>query len=137
MLFRSHESFGSIVALVLEVSLSGQALRVHRAVCAVDCGTVVNPDGVAQQVEGSIVFGLSAALRGQIDIVDGVVQQKNFPDQMPLLLREAPAVETHLLPSEAPPTGMGEPAVPPVAPALANALFTLTGRRQRALPLSA
>lgn len=131
-----HESFGSIVALVLEVSAAEGRPRVHRAVCAVDCGTVINPDGIAQQVEGSIVFGLSAALFGRIDIVAGVVQQTNFPAQMPLTLRQTPAIETHLVPSSRAPTGMGEPAVPPVAPALANALFVLSGKRQRSLPLA-
>jgi isoquinoline 1-oxidoreductase beta subunit len=133
-----HESFGSIVAMVLEVSLEpadGQRRpRVHRAVCAVDCGTPVNPDGIAQQVESNVVFGLTAALHGRIDIVDGVVQQKNFPDYPLLGLRDAPVVETHLVPSTRPPSGMGEPALPPVAPALAGALFALTGRRLRRLP---
>ncbi|MFO1338351.1 MAG: molybdopterin cofactor-binding domain-containing protein [Burkholderiaceae bacterium] len=135
-----HESFGSIVAMVLEASVEtvdGKLRpRVHRVVVAVDCGTVVNPDGVAQQVESSVVFGLGAALGGRIDIVDGEVLQKNFPDQPPLALRDAPLVETHLVPSTRPPTGMGEPALPPVAPALANALFVLTGQRLRSLPLA-
>lgn len=135
-----HESFGSIVAMVMEVSLDvtgGQKRpRVHRVVCAVDCGTVVNPDGVAQQVEGSVVFGLTAALMGRIDIVGSVVQPRNFPDQPLLMLRDAPRVETHLVASTRAPTGMGEPAVPPVAPALANALFALTGQRLRSLPLA-
>lgn len=131
-----HESFGSIVALVLEVSLEAGRPRVHRAVCAVDCGTAINPDGIAQQVEGSIIFGLSAALAGRIDIVAGVVQQTNFPAQMPLTLRETPVIQTHLVASTRAPTGMGEPAVPPVAPALANALFVLSGQRQRSLPLA-
>jgi isoquinoline 1-oxidoreductase beta subunit len=134
-----HESFGSIVAMVMEVSLDitggARRPRVHRVVCAVDCGTVVNPDGVAQQVESSVVFGLTAALMGRIDIVQGEVRQKNFPDQPLLALRDAPRVETHLVASTRPPTGMGEPALPPVAPALANALFTLTGQRLRSLPL--
>ena len=109
--------------------------RVHRVVCAVDCGTVVNPDGVAQQVESSVIFGLTAALHGRVDIVDGEVQQKNFPDSPLLALRESPTIETHLVPSTNPPTGMGEPALPPLAPALANALFALTGQRLRNLPL--
>jgi isoquinoline 1-oxidoreductase beta subunit len=135
-----HESFGSIVAMVMEVSVDTAAAgtkrpRVHRVVCAVDCGTVVNPDGVAQQAEGSVVFGLTAALMGRIDIVRGVVQQRNFPDQPLLGLKDAPRVETHFVGSTRPPTGMGEPAVPPVAPALANALFALTGQRLRSLPL--
>ena len=134
-----HESFGSIVALVLEVSLGAPPgdgrPRVHRAVCAIDCGTVVNPGIVEQQLEGAIVFGLSAALHGRIDIEGGVVRQKNFGDYRLLGLADTPAIETHIVPSVAPPTGVGEPGVPPVAPALANALFALTGRRWRELPL--
>jgi isoquinoline 1-oxidoreductase subunit beta len=130
-----HESFGSIVAQVMEVTLEAGKPRVRKVVCAVDCGTVLNPDGVAQQVEGSVVFGLTAALHGRIDIVGGEVQQKNFPDQPLLSLRETPLIEVHLLPSTLAPAGMGEPAVPPVAPALANALFALTGQRWRSLPL--
>lgn len=130
-----HESFGSIVALVLEVSLGPAGPRVHRAVAAIDCGTVVNPDGVAQQLESGLMFGLAAALRGRIDIVAGEVRQKNLSDQPPLTLAETPVVETHLVASERPPAGMGEPGVPPVAPALANALFALTGTRHRSLPL--
>jgi isoquinoline 1-oxidoreductase beta subunit len=134
-----HESFGSIVAQVLEVSVETvegrKRPRVHRVVCALDCGTVVHPDGVAQQVESSVIFGLSAALAGRIDIVGSQVQQKNFPDYPLPGMRDAPAIETHWIPSTRAPTGMGEPALPPVAPALANALFALTGQRLRSLPL--
>ncbi|MEP7280670.1 MAG: molybdopterin cofactor-binding domain-containing protein [Rubrivivax sp.] len=138
-----HESFGSIVAQVFEVSLEAAPAaagarprpRVHRVVCAVDCGTVVHPPGVVQQVESGILFGLAAALHHRIDIVGGVVQQQNFPDLPLVTLADAPVIETHLLPSERPPAGVGEIAVPPVAPALANALFALTGQRLRALPL--
>ena len=135
-----HESFGSIVAEVVEVSLrpageGASRVRVHRVVCAVDCGTVVNPAIVVSQMEGAIVFGLSAALHGGIDIVGGVVAQKNFPDQPLLTLAETPVIETHLMPSEHPPTGVGEPGTPPIAPAVANALFVLTGQRLRELPL--
>lgn len=130
-----HESFGSIVAQVAEVSIEQGRPRVHRVVCAIDCGTVVNPAIVAQQIEGAVVFGLSAALEGQIDIRGGAVQQRNFPDSPMLLLAFAPRVETWIVPSERPPAGAGEPGVPPVAPAVANALFALTGRRNRSLPL--
>lgn len=133
-----HESFGTIVAMVVQASLDAeQRPRVHRVVVAVDCGTVVHPGIVAQQVEGSVVFGLTAALFGRIDIRNSVVQQRNFPDQPLLTMAQTPAIETHILPSTRDPSGMGEPAVPPVAPALANALFVLTGRRQRELPLGA
>jgi isoquinoline 1-oxidoreductase beta subunit len=130
-----HESFGSIVAQVAEVSLDKGLIRVHRVVCAIDCGTVVNPAIVAQQVESSVVYGLSAALFGQIDIVAGVVQQSNFPSYPMLNLAQTPVVQTHIMASTRKPGGVGEPAVPPTAPAVANALFALTGKRLRALPL--
>ena len=130
-----HESFGSIVAQVAEVSLEQGQIRVHRVVCAIDCGTVVNPGTVAQQMESSVIYGLSAALFGKIDIVGGVVQQGNFPSYPMVTLGQAPHVETHIVPSTRDPAGVGEPAVPPIAPAVGNALFALTGKRQRALPL--
>jgi isoquinoline 1-oxidoreductase beta subunit len=130
-----HQSFGSIVAQVAEVSVEEKQIRVHRVVCAVDCGIVVNPNIVAQQVESSVVFGLSAALAGEITLKDGRVQQSNFGDYPVLRMNEAPLVETVIVPSMEPPEGMGEPAVPPVAPAVANAVFKLTGQRLRSLPL--
>ena len=130
-----HESFGSIAAQVADVSIEQGQIRVHRVVCAIDCGTVVNPDTVAQQMQSSVVYALSAALFGQIDIVGGVVQQTNFPNYPMVTLSQAPVVETHILPSTRHPAGVGEPAVPPLAPAVGNALFALTGKRQRALPL--
>ncbi len=130
-----HESFGSVVAQVVEVSLLDGRPRVHRVVCAIDCGTVVNPGIVAQQMESAVVFALTAALYGKVDIHDGVVQQKNFPDYPMLLLAQAPLVETHLVASTRPPGGVGEPGVPPLAPAVANAVFALTGTRLRSLPL--
>ena len=132
-----HESFGSIVAQVAEVSVSQGQIKVHRVVCVIDCGTVVNPATVAQQMESGVVFGLSAALYGQIDIVGGVVQQNNFPNYPMVNLAQAPLVQTHIMASTREPGGVGEPAVPPIAPAVANALFVLTGQRQRALPLKA
>ncbi len=130
-----HESFGSIVAQVLEVSLLGGQPRVHRVVCAVDCGTAIHPGLIAQQMEGAVVFGLTAALHGRIDIMAGVVQQGNFNNYPLLTLAQAPQVETWLVPSTRPPAGVGEIGVPPLAPALANALFALTGQRLRSLPL--
>ena len=131
-----HESFGSIVAQVAEVSLAAdKTLRVHRVWCAIDCGTAVNPAGIVQQMESAIVYGLSAALYGQVDIVNGQVQAGNFHDQPVLRFHEMPAVEVRIVPSSAPPEGVGEPGLPPIAPAVANALFALTGRRQRSLPL--
>ncbi len=130
-----HESFGTVVAQVAEVSIQNGRPRVHRVVCALDCGTVVNPGIVAQQVEGSVIFALSACLYGEITFRDGRVEQSNFPSYEMVRLRDAPLVETWIVPSEAAPSGVGEPATPPLAPAVANALFTLTGQRLRSLPL--
>lgn len=131
-----HESYGSIVAQVHEVSLGPAGTpRVHRVVAAVDCGVVINPQIAAQQIESGIVFGLSAALHGRIDIVRGAVQQANFDSYRLLRLAETPAIDTHFIASTRDPAGLGEPGTPPVAPALANALFALTGRRLRELPL--
>ena len=130
-----HESFGSIVAEVLEVSLANGRPKVHRVVCAADIGTVINPGIVAQQMESAVIYGLTAALYGRIDVVDGAVQQNNFPNYPMLRLADSPLIETHLVTGTRAPAGVGEPGTPPVAPALANALFALTGRRLRELPL--
>ena len=130
-----HACFGSIVAMVAEVSLVNGRPRVHRVVCAADVGTVVNPQIVAQQMESAVVFGLSAALYGRVDVRDGVVQQSNFPNHPVLRMDECPVVETHLIASTRPPGGVGEPGLPPVAPAVGNAVFVLTGERVRELPL--
>jgi isoquinoline 1-oxidoreductase beta subunit len=131
-----HESFGSIAAQVIEVTRQDGKPRVKRVVCAVDCGTVVNPGIVVRQMESGIVFGLTAALFGRIDIVGSEVQQQNFPSHPLLTLAQCPVIETYFVPSEGPPTGVGEPGTPPVAPALANAWFALTGERRRSLPLA-
>ncbi|MBC7918819.1 MAG: xanthine dehydrogenase family protein molybdopterin-binding subunit [Rhodoferax sp.] len=131
-----HESFGSIVAQVAEVSLQEGQVRVHKVVCAIDCGTVVNPATVAQQMESSVVFGLTAALYSKIDIKDGAVQQTNFPSYPMVGLANCPVVETHIIASDRAPAGVGEPGVPPLAPAVAGALFALTGKRQRSLPFT-
>jgi isoquinoline 1-oxidoreductase subunit beta len=131
-----HESFGSIVAQVVEISVTGGEPRVHRVVCAVDCGVAVHPGGVAAQMESAVVYGLSAALYGRIDIEDGAVRQQTFADQPVLSMARMPQIETHIVPSTLAPSGMGEPGLPPLAPALANALFVLTGRRLRELPLT-
>ncbi len=131
-----HESFGSVCAQVAEVSIEKGAVRVHRVVAAFDCGLVVNPMTVEAQVQGAIAFGLSAALHGAITIKDGKVQQSNFHDYPVLRMSEMPKVEVHLVPTTADkPTGVGEPATPPIAPAVANAIFALTGKRPRTLPL--
>ncbi len=130
-----HESFGSIVAQVAEVSIKDGVPRVHKVFCAIDCGTVINPNTVAQQMESAVIFGLTAALYGKIDIKDGVVQQSNFPTYPMVQLAQAPLVQTFIVPSNRPPSGVGEPGLPPIAPAVSNALFALTGKRQRTLPL--
>lgn len=129
-----HKSFESYVAEIAEVSLENTRIRVHRVVSAVDCGMVVNPDGVRQQVEGGIVYGLSAALHGAITLDNGRVQQSNFDSYAPLRFSEMPRVEVHIVESSEPPTGIGEPGVPPIAPAVANAVFALTGKRMRRMP---
>jgi isoquinoline 1-oxidoreductase beta subunit len=131
-----HQSFGSTVAQVVEASIGpDQAIRVHRVVCAIDCGTPVNPGHIAQQMEGAVVQALSAALFGQVHIRKGQVQPSNFHDQPWLRLPACPVIETHIVPSTEPPEGVGEPGLPPLAPALASVLFALTGRRLRSLPL--
>jgi len=131
-----YQSFGSWVAQVAEVSVSSDgAIRVHRVVCAIDCGSTVNPDTVAAQMEGGILFGLSAALHGEITIRDGAVEQASFEDYPIVTLHESPEIEVHIVPSRRPPGGAGEPGVPPIAPAVANALFAASGVRIRRLPL--
>jgi isoquinoline 1-oxidoreductase subunit beta len=130
-----HESFNSIVAIVAEVALQGGQPRVLRLVSVIDCGSVVNPGIVRQQLESAAMFGLGAALGQRIEIVDGAVQQRNFPDYPLPTLAMTPLIETDIVASERPPGGVGEPGTPPVAPAVANALFALTGRRLRSLPL--
>lgn len=130
-----HQSFGSIVAQVAEVSVEGQEIRVHRVVCAIDCGLPVNPNLIAQQMESAVIFGLSAALGQEITVKDGRVEQSNFHDFPVLRIDRAPVVETIILASAAPPEGVGEPGTPPVAPAVAAAVFKLTGQRLRSLPL--
>ena len=130
-----HMSYGSYVAQVVEVEVADGAPRVRRVVCAIDCGRHVNPDQVVAQMEGGIVYGLTAALCGEVPIVDGSARIGNF-DTYPLLrLDRMPHVEVHIVSSDEPPGGTGEPGVPPLAPAVANALFALTGQRLRSLPL--
>jgi isoquinoline 1-oxidoreductase beta subunit len=131
-----HFSFDTYVAEVAEVSVDDQgAVRVHRVVAAVDCGRVVNPDGVAAQIEGGIIFALSAALKGEITLDRGRVEQRNFHDYQMLRINEAPEIEVHIVPSTEHPTGVGEPGVPPAAPAATNAIFAATGKRVRKLPI--
>jgi isoquinoline 1-oxidoreductase beta subunit len=110
-------------------------VKVHRVVCAIDCGKVVNPGTVAAQMEGSIAMGLAAALKHKIDIENGRVAQSNFHNYPILHIHEMPEVEVHIVPSKEPPGGVGEPGLPPIAPALCNALYAATGVRIRALPV--
>jgi isoquinoline 1-oxidoreductase beta subunit len=130
-----HESFGSFVAQAAEVSLSRDGVRVHRVVCAVDCGRVVNPDIVAAQMESGIVYGLSAALHGEITLDRGRVVQGNFDDYPVVRMSGCPEIEVHLMPSGDEPGGIGEPGTPPIAPAVVNAMFALTGKPVRSLPI--
>ena len=132
-----HESFGSFVAQVAEVMLDAKGqVRVERVVCAIDCGRIVNPDTIAAQMESGIIFGLSAALYGAITLKDGRVEQGNFHDYPIVRMEAAPKIEVHIIPSNEPPGGVGEPGVPPIAPAVANALFAATGARVRSLPIT-
>lgn len=132
-----HESFGSFVAQVVEVTCKAdRSFRVDRVVCAVDCGLAINPDVIRAQMEGGIGFALSAALHSAITLTDGKVDQSNFHDYQVLRINEMPKVEVHIVPSAEPPTGVGEPGVPPLAPALANALFAASGKRIRSLPIA-
>lgn len=134
----THFSFDTYVAQIVEASVEKDgAVRVHRVVCAVDCGRVINPDIVTAQMEGGIIFGLTAALKTEITLKDGRVQQHNFYDYPMMRIFETPQIEVHIMPSEESPTGVGEPSVPPVAPALTNAIFAATGKRVRRLPIRA
>lgn len=131
-----HESFDSVVGHVVEVSMENNQPKVHKVWSAVHCGQVVNPDGAKTQIEGGIVFGLSAALYQQIDIKDGVVQQSNYDQYEVVRMNGMPEVSVSFVESQDPPTGLGEPGVPPLAPAVANAVYQLTGKRIRKLPFS-
>ncbi|HZH75044.1 MAG TPA: molybdopterin cofactor-binding domain-containing protein [Archangium sp.] len=131
-----HKCFGSYVAAVAEVSVEGSEIRVHRIVMAADCGRVINPNLAQAQLEGSAVFGLSATLKQRLTFENGRVQQRNFHDHELMRMHDSPRIETHLVSSEVSPTGIGEPGVPVIAPAVANAVFAATGKRLRDLPLS-
>jgi len=131
-----HASFGSIIAQVAEVSVEPKnRIRVHRVTCAVDCGLAVNPLGVEAQLQGAVAFGLGAVLHSELTFKDGRVQQSNFHDYQVLRINEMPVVDVHIMKSSAKMGGIGEPGVAPVAPAVANAVFALTGQRLRSLPL--
>ncbi|MGD1077801.1 MAG: xanthine dehydrogenase family protein molybdopterin-binding subunit [Candidatus Sulfotelmatobacter sp.] len=127
-------SFGSYFAEVAEVTVKGSEFKIDRIVAAVDCGQMVNPESVRSQTEGAIVFGLSAALKNEITIKNGAVEQTNFDGYDPLRINEAPPIEVHLVINKEEPGGMGEPGLPPAAPAVANAIFAASGQRLRRLP---
>jgi CO/xanthine dehydrogenase Mo-binding subunit len=132
----AHESFHSFVAEIAEVSVEAGKLIVHKVYCAVDCGLVINPDTVVAQMEGGIIFGMTAALYGNITLKDGMVEQTNFHNYQMLRMPESPAIEVVIVASDEKPTGVGEISVPPIAPAIANAIFAATGQRLRELPLT-
>jgi isoquinoline 1-oxidoreductase beta subunit len=130
--------FGTYMAQVAEVEVSKDGeVRVRRVVCAVDCGIVVNPDTVEAQIQGAIIFGITAALYGEITLKDGRVEQGNFDTYQILRINEAPAIEVHIVQSSEPPGGMGEPGTSAIVPAVANAIFAATGKRVRKLPIDA
>jgi len=132
----SFASFGSYIAQVAEVTMvEGKSFKIDRVVAAVDCGRAVNPESVRSQTEGAIIFGLSAALKGEITVHNGAVDQDNFNGYELVRFHEAPPIEVHVVESDQDPSGMGEPGLPPVAPAVANAIFAASGHRLRRLPL--
>jgi isoquinoline 1-oxidoreductase subunit beta len=133
--FAAHHSFLTDVAQIAEVSVQGGQIQVHKVLCVVDCGIAVNPDIVRAQMEGAIMFGLTAALHGEHRIQDGEVMESNFDNYPILRMKEAPSVDVVIIPSTDKPTGVGEPGLPPIAPAVANAVYRATGQRLRSLPL--
>jgi CO/xanthine dehydrogenase Mo-binding subunit len=131
----SHTSFNTMVTQIAEISVANNQIKVHKVVCAVDCGVAVNPQIVRAQIESAVIFGITAALYGEITIVEGVVQQSNFHDYQALRMMEAPEIEVIIVPSSESPTGIGEPGLPPIAGAMGNGVFAATGQRLRSLPL--
>ncbi len=131
-----HETWGTHVAMVAELEITQDAIQVHNVICAIDCGTPINPDNIAAQIEGGIAFGLTAALKGGVTVEGGRIKESNFHDCPILQINEMPNVEVHIIPSETLPTGTGEAGVPPIAPAVANAVFNATGVRVRHLPIT-
>jgi isoquinoline 1-oxidoreductase subunit beta len=130
-----HQSFGSIVAEAVEISIGQDGLRVHRVDCAVDCGVAINPDTIVAQMESGIAYGLTAALYGEITLKGGRVEQANFDSYRMLQLAQMPKIAVSILEGDDKPGGIGEPGTPPIGPALANAIFAATGRRLRSLPV--
>ena len=133
--FAAHSSFGTYVAEVAEVSVAQGGIKVHKVFCVVDCGRAINPDIVRAQMEGAVMYGLTAALHGDLELENGEIRQSNFHDYPILRMDAAPAVEVAIIDSDEAPTGVGEPGLPPIAPAVANAVYRATGQRLRSLPL--
>jgi isoquinoline 1-oxidoreductase beta subunit len=132
----AFEAFGSYIGSVVDVTVKDKAVTLHKVVTAIDCGVAVHPDNIRAQLEGGMVYGLTAVLRGEITLENGAVKQSNFTDYPMLMMAEMPPTESYILPSTAPPGGIGEPGTGPIAPALANAIYAATGTRVRSLPLS-
>jgi isoquinoline 1-oxidoreductase beta subunit len=131
-----HKSFGTYVAQVARVAVNDNTIKVNEIHCAVDCGTVINPSIVEGQISGAIIYGLSAALKSKITVSNGRVDQSNFDDFDVLRMDETPKIHVYLIESDAAPTGVGEPGLPPAAPAVANAVYAATGKRIRKLPIT-
>ncbi|MEK9969161.1 MAG: molybdopterin cofactor-binding domain-containing protein, partial [Ferrovibrio sp.] len=131
-----HGSFKSVVAQVVDVTVSDGSLKIDRVVCAVDCGKAIHPDTVVGQMESGIIYALSAALYGRITISDGAVAEDQFSSYPVLQMHETPRIDVHIVATDGEPGGVGEPGVPPLAAALANAVFAATGKRIRELPLA-
>jgi isoquinoline 1-oxidoreductase beta subunit len=132
----AFEAFGSYIGSVVDVTVKDKVITLHKVVTAIDCGVSVHPDNIRAQLEGGMVYGLTAVLRGEITLENGAVKQSNFTDYPMLTMAEMPRTESYILPSTAPPGGIGEPGTGPIAPALANAIYAATGTRVRSLPLS-
>jgi CO/xanthine dehydrogenase Mo-binding subunit len=131
-----HESFGSIVGEVAEISLTGKNIKVEKIFCVIDCGKIVNPRIIESQMQSGIVYGLTAALYGEITLKEGKIVQTNFSNYQMVMMSTMPHVEVQIIESDEHPGGVGEPGTPPIAPALANAIFAGSGERIRKLPLS-
>jgi isoquinoline 1-oxidoreductase beta subunit len=127
--------FSTYAAQVVELSMEQGQPRIHRVVAAIDCGQVINPNILQQQIQGGVIYGLANALRAKITIEKGRVVQGNFDDYAPLRMNEVPAVEAYVVESTEPPTGAGEPPIPPLAPAICNAMYAATKKRVRTLPI--
>ncbi len=131
-----HESFGSIVAEVAEISITDKSVKVEKVFCVIDCGKIVNPRIIESQMQSGIVFGLTAAVYGEITVKEGKIVQSNFPNYQMVMMNTMPHIEVHIVDSDEQPGGVGEPGTPPIAPALTNAIFAAYGERIRSLPLS-